>query len=106
MQDPARDLLAFSVALVEVVIAGAEDDLGPSGEQREVLLHDHDLGAKIHHRADVQRIAGKDYQIELRRRADQPVELRQRVMQVGDDQAAHRKSVREKLKMCWNSKMP
>src|SRR4051795_11815537 len=57
LRDPARDLLALRVALVEVVIAGAENDAGPGREQRKVLLHHYDLGAKIHHRADVQRIA-------------------------------------------------
>ena len=36
-------------------------------QQRQVFLHDHDLGAKIDHRADVERIAGKDHEIELRR---------------------------------------
>ena len=74
-------------------------------DQREVLLHHHDLGAEIHHRSDVQRIAGEDHKVELRRRADQPVELRQRVVQVGHDQAAHRESVGESVKMSGNSKL-
>src|SRR6476659_5439000 len=54
LRDPARDLLALRVALVEVVIAGAENDAGLGGEQRKVLLHHHDLGTKIHRRADVE----------------------------------------------------
>ncbi|MGY4380842.1 hypothetical protein ACVWZ3_008481 [Bradyrhizobium sp. i1.3.6] len=68
---------------------GAEDHAGLRREQREVFLHHHDLRAKIHHRADVERIAGEDHEVELRCRADQPVELRQRVVQIGHDQAAH-----------------
>src|ERR1700754_615019 len=33
--DPARDLLTFGVALIEVVIAGAENDAGHAGETRK-----------------------------------------------------------------------
>ena len=58
-------------------------------KQREIFLHHHDLGAEIDDRADVERIAGKDHEIELRRGREQPVELRQRIMQIGDDEAAH-----------------
>jgi hypothetical protein len=37
----------------------------------------------------VERVSGEDHKVELRRRAEQPVELRQRVVQIGDDKAAH-----------------
>src|SRR5262249_35820476 len=75
--DPACDLLAFRIALVEVVIAGAEDHPGDAGQQREVLLHHHDLRAEIHEGADIERVARKDHEIELGRSRQQPVELRQ-----------------------------
>src|SRR6476620_1374519 len=38
LADPARDFFALRAALVEVVIARAEDDLGDAGQQREVFL--------------------------------------------------------------------
>jgi hypothetical protein len=60
-----------------------------AGKQRQIFLHDNDLGAEIHRRSDVERISGEDHEIELRCCAEQPVKLRQRVMQVGHDQAAH-----------------
>ena len=40
-------------------------------------------------RSNVEGVAGEDDEIELRRRAEQPVELRQRIMQVCNDEAAH-----------------
>ena len=43
----------------------------------EIFLHHDDLGAEIDDRADVERIAGEDHEIELRCGAQQPVELRQ-----------------------------
>ncbi|MEY9613057.1 hypothetical protein ABIF21_005931 [Bradyrhizobium elkanii] len=89
-RDPARDLLALRVALVEVVIARAEDHPREIGEPRQVFRDDDDLGAEIDRRAEIERIAGEDHEIELRCRRQQPVELRQRVMQVGDDKTAHR----------------
>src|SRR5262245_58253336 len=47
--DPARDLLAFRAAIVEVVVAGAEDDARLAGEHRKIFFHHDDLGTKIHH---------------------------------------------------------
>src|SRR3954471_22350966 len=58
LADPARDFFARRAALVEVVIARAEDDLGDAGQQGEIFFHHHDLGAEIHERAYVERIAG------------------------------------------------
>src|SRR5262249_6212536 len=51
--------------------------------------HHDDLGAEVDRRADVECVARKNHQIELRSCAEQPVELRQRVVQVSDNQAAH-----------------
>src|SRR5712671_6921971 len=73
LADPARDFFALRAPFVEVVIAGAEDDLGDPGQKREILLYHHDLGTEIHERADVERIAGKDHKVELRRSREQPV---------------------------------
>src|SRR6266702_3439399 len=44
LADPARDLLALRTSFIEIVVARAEDDAGEAGEQREILLHHHDLG--------------------------------------------------------------
>ena len=60
----------------------------PDNSDRYFLHHD-DLGAEIDQRADVERIAGEDDEVELRCRAEQPVELRQRIVQIGHDEAAH-----------------
>ncbi len=58
-----------------------------------------DLRAEIDDRPDIERIAGKDDEIELRRGAQQPVELRQRIMQIGDDETAHGKIQEQRLKI-------
>jgi hypothetical protein len=72
------------------VIPGAENDAGDARQPREVPFHDDDLGAEIDGGSDVERIAGEDDEIELRSRAEQPVELRQRVVQIRDDQTTQR----------------
>src|SRR6476659_10212537 len=71
--DPARDLFALRAAVVEVVIARAEDDAGYSGQQRQVFFHHQDLGTEIDHRSDVERVAGENDDVELRRSREQPV---------------------------------
>ena len=81
--------LASAIALIEIVIARAQNDTGETGEPREVFFHHHDLGAEIDRRADIERIAGKDHDVELGCSAEQPVKLRQRVVQVCNDQTAH-----------------
>ena len=45
--DPARDFFALGAAFVEVMIARAQDHAGDAGQQREIFLHDDDLGAEI-----------------------------------------------------------
>ena len=40
-------------------------------------------------RADVQRVTGEDDDIEFVRGGEQPIKLRQRIMQIGNDKAAH-----------------
>ena len=77
LADPARNLFAFRAALVEVVIARAEDHLRDAGQQREIFLYHHDLGAEINEGADVERIAGEDHEVEFGCRRQQPIELRQ-----------------------------
>ena len=68
LADPARDLFALGRCAVEVVIARAEDHAGDAGQQREIFLHHHDLGPEVDERADVERVAGEDHEVELRRR--------------------------------------
>ena len=75
--DPAGDLFALRAAFVEIVIARAEDDARHARQQRQVFLHDQDLGAEIDHRSDVERVAGENDEVEFRRSREQPVELRQ-----------------------------
>ena len=87
--DPSRNLLAFGIAFVEIVVSRAKNDLGDPGQKRQIFLHHHDLGAKIDRRSDIERVTGEDHEVELRRCTQQPVELRQRVMQIGNDEAAH-----------------
>jgi hypothetical protein len=85
LADPARDFFALCVAFVEVVIAGAEDDACQACEPHQVLLDDDDLSAEVDSGRDVECVSGKDYQVELRGCAEQPIELGKRVVQIRDD---------------------
>src|SRR4051812_23446782 len=58
--DPAGDLFTLRAALVEIVIAGAQDHLGDAGQKLQIFLHHYDLGAEIDMRSDVERVAGED----------------------------------------------
>ena len=78
--DPARDLFAVRTALIQIVVAGTESDARQARQPREVFLHDQNLGTEIDRRADVERISGEDDKIEMGRRAEQPVKLRQRIV--------------------------
>ena len=75
--DPARDLLAFRAAFVEVVIARAENDPRHARQQRQVFFDDHDLRAEIDERSDVERVTGENDDVEFGSCRQQPVELRQ-----------------------------
>jgi hypothetical protein len=94
LADPSRYLLALGAAFVEVMISGAKNNPGDARQQRQIFPHDHDLGAEIHQRSNVERISGEDNEVELRCCAEQPVELRQRIVQICNDEAAHINSIR------------
>src|SRR3954469_8975398 len=47
LADPAGHLLALGTALIEIVIARAQDDRGDAGQQCQILFRDHDLRAEI-----------------------------------------------------------
>jgi len=75
--DPARDFLTRFVALVQVVVARTENHARQRRQPRQIFPHDNDLRMEIDDRSDIQRVAGDDDDVEMRRCAEQPVELRQ-----------------------------
>ena len=89
LADPSRDLFALGAAFVEVMISRAKDHFGNAGQQRQILPHHHNLSPEIDHRSNVERISGEDDEVEMWRRTEQPIELRQRIMQIGNDKTAH-----------------
>ncbi len=58
-------------------------------EQAEVLLHDRDLHVRIEGRGEVEEIAADRDEIVSLRLGEKPVELLQRIMQIGDEEEAH-----------------
>ena len=87
--EPTSDFLAVAVG-VEIVIAGADHELGLGTQPAEIFLHHDALRASVDERADVEMVAGHHHKIVLARPLDHPVELRQRVVQIGDKQDSHR----------------
>ena len=59
----------------------------------QILLHHHDLGAEVDERTEIERVSGENHEIELRRGGEQPVELRQRIMQISDNQTTHNRQI-------------
>ena len=78
--------LAELVARVEVVVARARDDGRLRRDAREVLEHDRDLRVGLDDRRDVEVVAGDDDEVVVARDRHDPVELLQRVVQIGDDE--------------------
>jgi len=88
VRQPRRRLLAMAVPRGEVVVARRHDHLDVLGDELEVLEQDDDLGLGRYRRRDVEVIAGEHHDVERGRRAHDPVELRQGVVQVADQQDA------------------
>jgi hypothetical protein len=57
----------------------------------QVLEHHRDLRGRVDRRRHVEMVAGRDDDVEVARDVEHPVELPQRVVEVGDEQQAHRR---------------
>ena len=82
--EPQSGAFAIGVLTVEIVVAGADDEAPGGVQQVEVLQHHHGLGVEGDSRGDVQLIAGHHHEVEVGRTSDDPIELRQGVVEVGD----------------------
>jgi hypothetical protein len=91
--EPRRDLLAVPVGGIQVVVARARDDARPLRRASQVLRYDDDLRLERDERRDVERVARDDDEIEALGDGLHPIELLERVVKVGDEEAAHRRCV-------------
>ncbi len=71
------------------MVSGARDDRRVRRHAREVLQHDGDLRVGVDGRRDVEVVAGEHDGIEVARGRAHPVELLQRLVQVGHEQQPH-----------------
>ena len=71
------------------MIAGTDEDMRLLAQQLHILLDDDGLRPALHQRAEVKMIARQDHQVEAIGFVHHPVKLRQRVVQIGDDEASH-----------------
>ena len=76
--------------MVEIVVAGADQQRRPLADAAEVFLHDDRLRRAADRGRGIEMVAGQHHDVDLRRRRHHPVELAQIVVQVGDQQAFHR----------------
>src|SRR5262245_55275782 len=90
--EPLCDPLAGLVPGIEVVIAGTDKEQRFAAEPREVFPDDDALCPPVDHRTQVEMIPGHDHDIKVPRRVEDPVELRQRIMQVGYEKQSHDRS--------------
>ena len=68
----------------EIVVTRTGSNQRAVANEREVPLNDDGLRVERNRGADVEMIAGQHHQIERRRSVHNPVELGQRVVEVGD----------------------
>ena len=86
---PAGDGFVRGVAAVAIVIAGTDEEFRLLSEQPEVFFDDRDLHIRIERGAEIEQVTADGGHVEPSRLIEQPVELFQRVMQVGDKKQAH-----------------
>ena len=87
---PARGLLAGLVLGIEVVIARADHEPRLGGEPAEIFPYHDALGPAVDERGDVEMVAGHDHHVEIAGDVEHPVELRQRIMEIGYQEESHR----------------
>ena len=71
------------------MVAGAHDDSTRRLQQGDVVEDHSDLGVERDSGTDVELVACEHHDVELRRGVDDPVELTQRVVEIGDEEYAH-----------------
>ena len=71
------------------MVAGAEHELGLRPEAAEIFVDDDALGAAVHQGGDIEVVAGHDDHVEAVGHIQHPVELRQRIVQIGNQEEAH-----------------
>ena len=82
---------ALAVALVyQIVIPRTHDHRCAAADIRKTLLHYGSLHVGLNVRSELHEITGDDHQIVCGGVADQPVELAQVIVQIGDDEDLHR----------------
>ena len=86
------------VLRVEIVVAGADYELGLRAQAAEIFPHHDGLGAAVDQRGQVEMIAGHHHHVEIRSNIEDPVELRQRIMQIGYQEEAHWDHCRQSVK--------
>ena len=75
--------------MVEVVVARADQQRRPLADAPEIFLDDQGLRGTPEHAGGVEMVAGDHHHVHVRGGGDDPVELAQVVMEIGDQQAAH-----------------
>jgi len=60
-----------------------------AAQQLHVFAHHDGLCPAFDQRAQIEMVSGQDHQIEAIGLVHHPVELRQRIMQIGDDETSH-----------------
>ena len=71
------------------MIAGADHEPGLGAEAVEIFAHHDALRAPIDQRGEVEVIARHHHHVEVSSNIEDPIELRQRIMQVGYQEEAH-----------------
>jgi hypothetical protein len=89
VHDPFCHFFPSQVARIEVVISGADDNLGLFTHQLNVFADDNSLGPALDKRAQIKMVPGDDHQIKIACHIQHPIKLRQGIVQVGNDKASH-----------------
>src|SRR5262245_18844222 len=89
--EPFGDLLAGLVGCIEIVVAGTSNEPGERAQATEIFPYHHGLRSPVHDRCELEMVSGQDHHIEIGGDLQHPIELRERVMKIGDRKEAHGK---------------
>ena len=88
-KQPLGDLLAGCVFGIEIVIAGADEELRLLPDAIEIFAHDNALRPAIHGGGEIEMVTGDNHNVEIVSDAHDQVEQRQRIVKVGDEEEAY-----------------
>ena len=87
--EPLGDLLASLVGRIEIMVAGADHEPRDLAQPAEIFPHHHALRSPVDQRAELEMVSGQHHDIKIGSALQHPIELWERIVQIGSRKQAH-----------------